>query len=186
MDTPTTSQVSPRGHRLVSEGWRSRLLLMTRSARLCWLRSKFGPNVAAGTRLPRARPSHGHQIHPVRTRGASSAWNRFHAARRVPKLPEGNFDGSSPRSKRCETSDRTSRWNPASQRCCHRLDGPACLQRDRGEPSTTLPQLERAETHLHQDGEMSSGRRRIAEPTETSKLQTRHDRTPSPIGARLR
>lgn len=68
-----------------------------------------------------------------------------------------------------------------SRRCCHRLDGPACLPGDRGEPSTTLSRLERAETHLRQDRAVFSGRRRIAEPTETSKHQTGRDRTPSPI-----
>lgn len=47
---------------------------MTGSARLCQHRSKRSPDVAVETRLPRARPSQGHRVRPLRTRGACSAW----------------------------------------------------------------------------------------------------------------
>jgi hypothetical protein len=105
LDTPTTSQVSPRDHRMFSEGWKNRHPLVIRSAQLCQRRVK--------QRIRRCRRNPTSASPTVTAApGASSADARcFLSVESLPrglgvptKLPEENLDGSSSRSKRCETN----------------------------------------------------------------------------------
>lgn len=149
LDTPTTPQVSPRVHRMFSDGWKSRLPLVTRSAQICQLhlklqlrrcrrnRTSMSPTV---TRAPGASIADARCLFSV-----ESTTTRL---RRPIEAPRREPRRSSSRSKRCETSvghrgglrrrDRVATI-PTDQ---HALPG------DRGEPNTTRSRLERAETHF--------------------------------------
>jgi hypothetical protein len=146
-----------------------------------------GSGVAARTRLPRARPSReSTRVHPVRTRGASSAWDRNHTAMaRHRSSPEGTATVPRPvRNGARQTSDIEVVFSvltvlPPSRRT-------RCQPGDIGEPDTTHRRLQRAETHFHQ---RTRDERRTTTSRRTNRNLAAPDRTrpnPAPTCAQPR
>lgn len=129
-----------------------------------------------------------------RAPGASSADARCllgvgsepHGGGAPSKLPEENLDGSATRSKRCET-------NVGHRGGFQRRDGVATISTDQ---HAYQEMTENRTPHVidsigpkpnfAESARRPAGRRRVAEPTETSQLQTGHDRNPVPICAQPR
>lgn len=123
----------------------------------------------------------------MRTRGAGSAWNRIHTVwGDVPKLPEESSDVPRPiRYGARQTSDikvGSQRRGgvataPTDQHVYQEIPENRTLRvPGSGGPRPTFTEIVR----------QPAGRRRVAEPTETSKPQTGHDWNPAPMYARPR
>jgi len=157
-----------------------------RSARRCQLRAK---------RRIRRRRRNPTSASSTVTRAPGGPCGREVPPRRETETTRlGRSHRSSPRSasmvlvpfETVRDKRRTSRWSRRRGGVATTSTDQHALPGDPGEPSTTRLRLGRAETHLRRTRATTAGRRRVAEPTETSKPQTGHDRKPAPTYARPR
>lgn len=186
LDTPTTSQVAPRDHQLVSRGWRK-----PPSAR-----DQECPALPASCEIPAPtwppEPDFRELDRHVSTRRVHadarcrlSVESDPHGLGRCTEAPRRELRCSSSHSVRCETNVGHQGGVPASWRCCHRSDGPACLPGDPGKPDATRSRFGRAETHLHRNRAATSrpttSRRanRNLEATDWARLESCPDVRPT-------